>query len=145
MTTVTKPNTAFWIIAVLALLWNLIGVFFWISENFLMTEEIKATLPPEQLELVNDAPTWGVIVYAIATIGALIASILLLMRKRLAIALFGISLLAILILQGYYIFAMDTVGKMGPLEALLMPLIVIAVAIFEYFYSKGAARNGWLA
>jgi hypothetical protein len=38
---------------------------------------------------------------------------------------------------------MDIVDKMGP-QSLIMPLIVIALAIFEYFYSKGAARNGWL-
>ena len=40
--------------------------------------------------------------------------------------------------------AMEIVEKMGP-QSLIMPLIVIAAAIFEYFYSKGAARNGWLA
>lgn len=144
MNATTKPNTAFWIIAVLALLWNLIGVFFWVSEYFLMTEEIKATLPPEQIELMNNAPTWNIYVYGIAVFGAVLASGMLLMRKKLALPLFGISLIAILIVQGYWIFAMDTVGKMGP-EALIMPLIVIAIAIFEYFYSKGAVRNGWLA
>jgi hypothetical protein len=41
-------------------------------------------------------------------------------------------------------FAMDIVEKMGP-SSLIMPLIVIAIAIFEYFYSKGAAKNGWLS
>lgn len=144
MNATTKPNTAFWIIAVLALLWNLIGVFFWVSEYFLMTEEIKAALPPEQIELMNNAPAWNIYVYGIAVFGAVLASVMLLMRKKLALPLFGISLIAILIVQGYWIFAMDTVGKMGP-QALIMPLIVIAIAIFEYFYSKGAVRNGWLA
>ncbi|MDC7999941.1 hypothetical protein POV26_02745 [Aequorivita todarodis] len=143
MTTTAKPNTGFWIIAGLALLWNLIGVFFWVSENFLMTEEVKATLPPEQVEMMNNAPTWGMYVYAVAVFGGLLASILLLMRKKMAIAIFGISLLAILIQMGYWIFGMDSVGVMGP-QSLIMPLIVIAIAIFEYFYSKGAARNGWI-
>ena len=144
MNATTKPNTAFWIIAVVALLWNLIGVFFWVSEYFLMTEEIKATLPPDQVELMNNAPSWNIYVYGIAVFGGVLASIMLLMRKKLAVSLFGISLIAILIVQGYWVFAMDLVEKMGP-QALIMPLIVIAIAIFEYFYSKGAARNGWLA
>lgn len=144
MNATTKPNTAFWIIAVLALLWNLIGVIFWVSEYFLMTEEIKAALPPEQVELMNNAPSWNIYVYGLAVFSAVLASIMLLMRKKLAVSLFGISLIAILIVQGYWVFAMDTVGKMGP-QALIMPLIVIAIAIFEYFYSKGAARNGWIA
>tara|TARA_R110002050_G_scaffold210943_2_gene347069 strand:+ start:406 stop:840 length:435 start_codon:yes stop_codon:yes gene_type:complete len=143
MNTTTKPNTAFWIIAVLALLWNLIGVYFWALEYFLMTEEMKATIPPEQLELMNSAPSWNMIVYGIAVITGLLASIFLLMRKKLAVSLFAISLIAVLIIQLYWIFAMDIVAVMGP-QSLIMPLIVIALAIFEYFYSKGAARNGWL-
>ncbi len=139
----TKPNTAFWIIAVIALLWNLMGVFFWVSEYFLMTAEMKTSLPPERLELMNSMPAWGMYVYGFAVFTGLLASILLLARKKLAVGTFGISLLAILIIQGYWVFAMDLVGVMGP-QSLIMPLIVIAVAIFEYFYSKGATRNGWL-
>ncbi|WP_347374675.1 hypothetical protein [Aequorivita sp. Q41] len=144
MTNATKPNTAFWIIAVLAVLWNLIGVFLWISESFLMTEELKASLPPEQVELMNNSPSWNMIVYGIATISGLVASLLLLMRKKFSIAIFALSLVAILILQLYWVFAMDLIGVIGP-TALIMPLIVIAIAIFEYFYSKGAARNDWLS
>ncbi|SRX55892.1 hypothetical protein [Aequorivita sp. CIP111184] len=143
MNATTKPNTAFWIITVLALLWNIVGVIFWLMEHFFMTEELKAAYPPEELELINSAPSWGIYVYGIAVFGGLLASILLLIRKKIAVGIFGISLLAILLLQGYWIFGMDIVGVMGP-GSMIMPIIVIAIAIFEYFYSKGAARNGWL-
>lgn len=144
MTTTTKPNTLFWIIAVLALLWNIMGVFFWVSQSFLMTEEMIASLPPEQAELMNAAPSWNTIVYGIATVGALLASLCLLIRNKLAVMLFGISLIAVLVLQLYWIFAMDSVGVMGP-QSLIMPVIVIALAIFEYFYSKGARQKGWIS
>jgi len=143
MNATTKPNTVFWIIAVLALLWNLIGVYFWLYEYFLMTAEIRATLPPEQVEVMADAPFWSMYVYALAVFSGLFASVLLLMRKKLAVGIFLLSLIAVLILQLYWIFAMDIVEKIGP-QSLIMPLIVIAIAIFEYYYSKGAARNGWL-
>ncbi|MEM0516889.1 MULTISPECIES: hypothetical protein [Aequorivita] len=144
MNTTTKPNTAFWIIAVLAILWNIMGVYFWASEYFLMTEEMKAAMPPEQVELMNAAPSWNIVIYGIAVITGLLASVFLLMRKKIAVALFGISLLAVLIIQLYWTFAMDIVSVLGP-QSLTMPLIVIALAVFEYFYSKGAARNGWIA
>tara|TARA_R100000353_G_scaffold148049_3_gene106542 strand:+ start:3426 stop:3860 length:435 start_codon:yes stop_codon:yes gene_type:complete len=143
MKSTTKPNTAFYIIAVLALLWNLMGVFFWVSEYFLMTDEVRAALPPEHLELINSAPSWNMIVYAIAVFTGLLASIALLIRKKIAVGLFGISLIAVLIVQLYWIFIMDTVAVMGA-QSVIMPLIVIALAIFEYFYSKGANQNGWL-
>lgn len=143
MNTTTKPNTAFWIIAVLALLWNLIGVYLWLYEYFLMTEEIRATLPPEQVEIMASAPSWSMYVYGLAVFSGLLASVLLLMRKNMAVGVFLLSLIAVLILQLYWMFGMDIIDKMGP-QSLIMPLIVIALAIFEYFYSKGAARNGWL-
>lgn len=143
MNATTKPNTAFWIIAVLALLWNLIGVYFWLYEYFLMTEEIRATLPPEQVEIMASAPSWSMYVYSLAVFSGLLASVLLLMRKKMAVGVFLLSLIAVLILQLYWMFGMDIIDKMGP-QSLIMPLIVIALAIFEYFYSKGAARNGWL-
>lgn len=143
MNSPTKPNTAFWIIAVLALLWNLIGIFFWFSENFMMTDEVRASLPAEQVELMDAAPGWGIIVYGIAVFGGVLASVFLLARNKLAVPVFLISLIAILVQMGYWIFAMDAVGVMGP-QAIVMPLIVIAIAIFLYFYSKGAAQKGWL-
>lgn len=143
MNATTKPNTAFWIIAVLALLWNLIGVYLWLYEYFLMTEEIRATLPPEQVEIMASVPSWSMYVYGLAVFSGLLASVLLLMRKNMAVGVFLLSLIAVLILQLYWMFGMDIIDKMGP-QSLIMPLIVIALAIFEYFYSKGAARNGWL-
>jgi hypothetical protein len=143
MNATTKPNTAFWIIAVIALLWNLSGVYLWLYEYFLITEEIRATLPPEQVEIMASAPSWSTYVYGLAVFSGLLASVLLLMRKKMAVGVFLLSLIAVLILQLYWMFGMDIVDKMGP-QSLIMPLIVIALAIFEYFYSKGAARNGWL-
>jgi len=144
MTTAQKPNTAFWIIAVLALLWNIIGVYMWLYEYFLMTDEIRDSLPPEQIEIMANAPNWNIYLYGLAVITGLLASLLLLIRKKLSVGLFMLSLIAVLMLQLYWMFAMDIVEKMGP-QSLIMPLIVIAIAIFEYFYSKGAARNGWLS
>lgn len=143
MNAITKPNTAFWIIAVLAILWNLIGVYLWLYEYFLMTDEVRATLPPEQVEIMASAPAWSMYVYGLAVFSGVLASVLLLIRKKLAVTVFLLSLIAVLILQLYWLFAMDTAERLGP-QSLIMPLIVIAVAIFEYFYSKGAARNGWL-
>ncbi|HBL78462.1 MAG TPA: hypothetical protein DDZ79_00185 [Aequorivita sp.] len=143
MNTTTKPNTAFWIIAVFALLWNLIGVYLWLYEYFLITDEVRATLPQEQVEIMASAPIWSMYVYGLAVITGLLASVFLLLRKKLAVAVFLLSLIAVLILQLYWIFAMGTIEKLGP-QSLFMPLIVIALAIFEYFYSMGAARNGWL-
>lgn len=144
MTTTNKPGKGLMIIGILGLLWNLIGVFFWMAENFMMTEEVKAALPPERLELMESAPSWGVIVYGIATIGGVLACIMLLMRKKLAVLLFLISLLCIVIQMGYGMFFMKWGDVLGPVDAYVMPFIVIIIGVFLYMYSKKAAAKGWL-
>ncbi len=143
MTTVNKPGAGFMVIAVLALIWNLIGIFFWASEHFLMTDEVKNALPPDQLELINNAPSWGIFVYGIAVFAGVLASIFLLMRNKLAVPIFALSLIAILIQMGYWIFGTAAMEVYGP-EAVIMPLIVILIAVFLYFYSKKQVAKGIL-
>lgn len=142
MTTTTKPNTAFWIIAVLALLWNIMGVFQFIASTF-MTELISEGVSEEEMELFTGLPSWYTVAFGIATIAGLFGCITMLMRKKITVPLFGLSLLAVLIAQGYWIFATDVMDVMGA-QAIVMPLIVTAVCIFLYFYSKGAKQKGWL-
>ncbi|MFC4636147.1 hypothetical protein ACFO3O_19730 [Dokdonia ponticola] len=144
MTSSNKPTTLFWVVAIIALLWNLVGLFSWLAENFMMTDEIKAALPPEQLELMESAPSWGVIVYGIATIGGVLACIMLLMRKKLAIPLFLLSLICIIIQMGYGIFFMKWGDVLGPVDAYVMPSIVILVGVFLYLFSKNNAEKGVL-
>jgi hypothetical protein len=140
--TTNKPNTGFWIIAVLALLWNLMGVFQYLATT-LMADTINEALPEEQVALMNALPSWYSYVFAVAVFAGVIGCILLLIRKKLAVPLFGISLIAVLVQMGYWLFATDVMDVMG-MQAVIMPLVVIIIAIFLYFYSKGAAQKGWL-
>ena len=144
MTTSNKPNTGFWIIAVIALIWNLIGVFMYLAQMVLMTDELKAALPTEQLELINSSPSWLNIVFAIGVFSGVLACLMLLVRKKLAVPLFAISLLMVLIQNIYGWFGTNAAEVYGSVQGYIMPLIVIMISIFLYFYSKGAAQKGWL-
>ncbi|PVW13797.1 hypothetical protein [Marixanthomonas spongiae] len=142
MTTTTKPNTAFWIIAVIALIWNLMGTFNFLASNF-MEDMLSEAYSEEELMLLESLPSWYAIVFGVAVFSGLLGCFLLLLRKKAAIGLFFISLLAVLLQMGYWIFATDVMDVMGP-QAIIMPLVVIAICIFLYFYSKGAKQRGWL-
>ena len=142
MNTPPKPNTGFWIIAVLALLWNLMGIFQFISATFMLDAMVEA-LPEEQATLYTGIPSWYFVVFGIATVSGLLASITMLMRKKITVPLFGISLLAVLVIQAYWLFATDVIDIVG-VVSVAMPLIVIVIAIFLYYYNKGAAQKGWL-
>lgn len=140
--TTSKPNTGFWIIAVLALLWNLMGVFQYLTTT-LMADTLAEAIPEEQMALMNALPSWYNYVFAVAVFAGTIGCLLLLIRKKLAVPVLGISLLAVLIQMGYWLFATDVMDVMG-MSSVIMPLVVIVVAIFLYFYSKGASQKGWL-
>lgn len=143
MTTTNKPTTAFWIISIIALIWNIMGVGAFIGQSF-VTEEAIALLPPDQAELLNNIPSWVVIVFAIAVFTGLLGCILLLMKKKLAISVFMISLLAVIIHQGHFFLTVDSIGIYGWVQGMIMPVIVILIAMFLYMYSKTAAAKGWL-
>lgn len=144
MTNQNKPNTGYWIIAIIALLWNLMGVAAYSMQTFLMTDEMKAALPTEQMELINSSPGWLNIVFAIGVFSGLLGCIMLLIRKKLAVPLFAISLLMVLV-QNIYGWTMTNAAEVyGSIQGYIMPLIVIIISIFLYFYSKGAAQKGWL-
>lgn len=137
-----KPNSVFWIISVIALLWNAMGVFQYLAMT-LMKEATMEAMPAEQVALVEGLPSWYNYVFAVAVIAGFLGCLLLLLRKKLATPILGISLLAVLVQMGYWLFATDVMEVVG-LQAVIMPLVVIIIAIFLYFYSKGAAQKGWL-
>ena len=83
MTNSTKPTTSYWIISVLALLWNLMGVAVYLGQA-LMTDDMKAMLPEDQLAIIENTPAWATAAFAIAVWFGLLACILLLARKKIA-------------------------------------------------------------
>ena len=141
-----KPGALFWIIAiVLGLLWNLYGVFLWIMDTFLMTPELMSLYTEAQQEMMNDTPSWMSIVYGIATISGLLGSILLILKKKLAVPLFALSLIMILLNFLYMWFAMNMGSIMGTVPGYVIPGVVIVVGIILYLYSKNCAKKGWLS
>ncbi len=137
-----KPATSFWVIGVIALLWNLAGVAAYLSQAF-MTDEMKAALPENQQALYENIPTWATAAFAIAVWGGLLACILLLMRKKLAKTIFVISLLGILVQIVYNFFVSNAIEVYGP-TGMIMPLLVVIIGIFLVWYSKKCADDGIL-
>ena len=67
------------------------------------------------------------------------------MRKKHAILLFTVSLIAVLIQMSYWVFATDVINVYGTIDALTMPILVVVTAVVLLFYSKMVARKGWLS
>lgn len=142
--TTSKVPTTFWVIAAIAILWNIMGVFAF-ATDIMMSPETLATLSPEQQELYASNPAWMKIVYGIATITGLLGAIGLIMRKSWASKLFLVSLIAVILQMGYTIFATNAREVLGNNQALMFPIIVILIAAFLWFYARKGERRGWIS
>jgi hypothetical protein len=137
-----KPPGWFWAVAVLALLWNLFGLaMFYMSVT--MTPEQLAQLPDPQRQVTEGYPTWLWATWGVAVVTGTLGSLLLVMRRRLALPVFWLSLVAVVVLFGYALFPGRMLELMGP-GSLTMPIIVTLIALLLVWFSRRAAARGWL-
>lgn len=138
-----KPTTLFWIITVLALLWNIMGVVAYIMQ-VTMTPEAIAALPENQRAMYTDVPTWATSAFALSTWGSLLANVLLLMRRKSAGPLFVASFFAILVTMYHSLFMTNMIEVSGAAGAIL-PIFIILIGAFMIFFTRSAAAKGWLS
>lgn len=143
MTTPTKPTTAFWIVSVLALLWNLMGVAAFLGQ-MMITPEAIAMLPAAEQELYSNVPLWATIAFGVAVWGSALGCVLLLVRKKLAVPVLSIALAAILVQMVHSLAISKSIEVYGP-GGMIMPVLVILVGGFLVWYSRKAAAVGWLS
>ncbi len=144
MTTASnKPGASFWIISVIALIWNLLGVMAYIMQ-VTMTPEALQALPEAERELYTGIPVWATAAFAIAVWGSLLGSILLLLRKKLATPVFIIAFMGILVQMVHSLFISRHIDVYGP-GGMIMPVMVIVIGVFLIVYSRKATANGWLS
>ena len=139
MSNTTKPNSVFWIIGVLALVWNILGVLAYLAQAY-MTDETLALMPQADQDFHNNLPAWVTAAYAIAVFSGLLGSIALLMRKKFAVYLFTLSLLGVLAQQTYVFFLQDYVVIGG--AAMIGPIVIIVICFFLIWFSKAQKQNG---
>ena len=140
---VVNPTRSFWIIAIVSLLWNIIGVMNYVY-SITISPEALAAMPEAERALYADIPIFVNICYAIAVFAGVIASCLLLMRKLLAVSFFLISLVAIVLQFGFGLFLTPMLAVQG-VAALILPIIVIAAALYFLWYSRQCAAKAYLS
>ena len=140
-----KPSTAYWIISAVLLVWNIIGLMFYYQQSTL-TPEIMADagLTAQQIAHITNTPAWGHSGYAIAVNAGVLGAILLLLRKAWAVPLFVVSLLGALVQDLDAMVLRDGIEAWGT-TALILPVIVVLICLFEIAYSRSAKAKGWLS
>ncbi len=103
-----------------------------------------AGLSEAELAVYESIPSWVTGAFAIAVFGGTLACVGLVVKKAWCVPVFLVSLVAIIVQFGYWLFGTDSIAVMGN-EVFLMPLLVTAVAVFLVWYSRGAKAKGWLS
>ena len=132
----------FTITAVVAIIWNLLGVSAFIMQ-MLMTPEMLAQLPPEERALYESIPVWVTVAFAVAVFGGVLGSLGLVLRKVWSLLFLWLSLFAVLAQNAYGLLMSDVLAVRGP-QALVMPSLVILVAILLVLMARNANTRHWL-
>ncbi|NDK37900.1 hypothetical protein DT603_03485 [Pseudoxanthomonas gei] len=143
-TTAASPRRwTFWVIAFIALLWNLIGMAFFVMQVRL-TPEMLAAMPAAQRAVYAATPAWINIVFGVAVVSGVLGAISLLLKKRWAVPLFLVSLLAIVVqLLGAY--AVTPVWQSSGAAGLALPVMLVVIALYLWWYARDAAAKAWIS
>ena len=133
----SKPPVWFWIIAVVALIWNAMGVMAYLIQAYITDEKIAALPEEQQAEFLMEYPVWYTAAFALAVFCGALACLALLMRNKWAFLLFIISFIAATIQQ---VFLLVTVDVINP----VMPIMIIIVCAFLVWFAKMSTTKGWL-
>jgi hypothetical protein len=139
---VTAPKW-FLLLALLALLWNLIGCAAFVQQA-LLSPAALAALPEAEQALLRAQPMWATVAYAVAVFGGAIGSLALLLKRRFALVLLTISLLGVL-LQMFHVFILSRAVEVYGAAALSLPAMVIVIAFALVWLARTAVRRRWLA
>lgn len=131
-----------WIVGVLALLWNLLGLASFVFQLLLPAEALQA-MPAEQRAVHEAAPGWLYLFYGIATIGGVLGSLALLLRRRWATVVFLVALLG-LIAQICASYATTPSWAASGAAGLGFSLFLILVATLLWWFSAAMKKRGVL-
>ena len=138
----TRP-VWFRVLAVLVLLWNLVGLFmFW--QEMTLTPAAVAALPAAQQQIHAAMPPITHLFFGIAVAAGVLGSIALVLAKRWAVPSLLLSLLAICAQMGTA-FATTPVWRLMGMAGVLPPLLLIVACLLAWLLARLGARRGWLS
>lgn len=140
---IKKPPVWFWLVSVIALLWNLMGVFNYLVQAYLPIEQLEAMSLAER-ELYEGQPAWVTGAFAIAVFAGSIGCIALLIRKKWARPVLVLSLISAIALFSYTLFISNTIEVYGIVHAILMPILVVTIGVYLIFFAKKGIAKGWI-
>ena len=132
-----------WVIGVLSLLWNCIGGYDY-TMTHLRDPAYLTNFPAEVMTYIDAAPALFTAAWAFGVWGALAGSVALLLRSRLAVPLFALSLLGLAgtALYEHVLTPAPVYMLSGIMLGVMLLIWLIAIALL--IYARAMARLGVL-
>ena len=133
-----------WVVGVIAVLFNAIGVF-----DFVMTMAQGSTymasagMTPAQIAHYEQMPAWMTVVWAVGVWGAMVASVLILLRRKLAVSVLALSLGAFLV-SLLYTYVLTDGGEVMGREMAIASAVITALLLFFMWYAWLMTKRGVL-
>jgi hypothetical protein len=138
MNAVIKPTPIYWLISIIALLWNYKGVTAYLGQAYMTDEALKMLQEENQLYFSN-LPAWVTAAFAVAVFGGFLGSIGLIIRKKWAYFMYIISFFALVAQHVYNFFIQKYIEIRG--SQLILPVVTFIVALFLIYFSKQKSQQ----
>ncbi|HSF11337.1 MAG TPA: hypothetical protein VLA50_00030 [Erythrobacter sp.] len=129
-----------WLVGVVTLLFNAMGIVSYLTTKLGMLAEMGMT--PDQIAFMESYPAWASALWALGVWGAFSGSVLLLLRSQWAVAAMTVALVGLIGLTiGETLMMKIPAGLETPLG---LKVAIWAVTLFLLFYARRMAKAGVL-
>jgi hypothetical protein len=137
-----RPPVWFRIVAVLLVLWGLIGCVS-LYAHLAYQPDVDPNASDWDRAYFAALPVWLDLVYGVAVVAALAGSVALVARSKLAMPLYVVSLIAVVVQFGYIFLATDIIAVKG-VWTTYFPSFILAVALFQLWIARLGLMREWL-
>lgn len=139
MTQQGKTPFWFWIAGIFALLWNGMGVVAY-AADITMSAEGFAKLTEAEQNIYANRPYWASAAFAVAVIAGFFGSLMLLLRRPIAVRLLLLSLIAVLVQFSSY-FILDGYADYISKTGWWMPISIPILAVVFFLFARWSEKN----
>jgi len=140
-TSSTKTPTWFWVISILALIWNLLGIMGFFA-NVNLSPEALAQFSEAEQEIYRTTPIWVNIAFGTAVFAGAIGSLGLALRKQWAKPILILSLIGVLVQMFHAFFIVNGIEVYG-IERMIMPMVVTLISILLVWLANSVQSKEW--
>ena len=139
-----KTPRHLWLVGGFAVLFNAIGAF---DHVMSMTQGASylasAGMTPAQIAHYQEMPAWMLAVWAIGVWGAMLGSVLVLLRNKLAFPVFAVSLAAFVV-NLIYTYVLTNGGEIMGGQMAVVSAVITVLLIFFIWYAWLMTKRGVL-